>query len=181
MGTTPIGNDKSVDLLASVKRRLLFVRLFIFLYANPYAKRGTVVLVGVPNSPFFGPRGEIQGFEDYLVIDFRLRNLQFHVVAAPTLIAYGFTHHKKYNLRYACDTLHTWVMVLKVGLEPTHTKVLVPKTSASSNSAIQAYKRTWELQSSPAASPTIDLDFGRIFLDITLRHKTLFLVLFYLR
>ena len=82
LGTTPIGNDKSVDLLASVKRRLLSVRLFIFLYANPYAKRGTIILVGVPNSPFFGPRGEGQGCEDMFVITLGLRRL----LAAPTTL-----------------------------------------------------------------------------------------------
>ena len=72
-------------------------------------------------------------------------------------------------------------MVLEVGLEPTRLAAADFESAKSTNSIIQAYKRTLGAAVSPAASPTIDLDFGRIFLDITLRLKTLFLVLFYLR
>ena len=82
-------------------------------------RNATADLVGPSNLPLFGPQGKHRGYGDCLVIDFSLRNLQFRVVATPTLIACGFTHHKKYNLRYALTTLHTWVMVLKVGVEPT--------------------------------------------------------------
>ena len=72
-------------------------------------------------------------------------------------------------------------MVLKVGLEPTRLAAADFESAKSTNSIIRAYKRTLGAAVSPAASPTIDLDFGRIFIDLTLRPKTLFLVLFYLR
>ena len=72
-------------------------------------------------------------------------------------------------------------MVLKVGLEPTRLAAADFESAKSTNSIIRAYERTLGAAVSPAASPTIDLDFGRIFLDLTLRPKTSFLVLFYLR
>lgn len=126
-------------------------------------RNATAVLVGPSNFPLFGPQGKHHGFEDYLVIDFRLRNLQFRVVAAPTLIAYGFTHHKKHNLRYDLTTLHTWVMVLEVGLEPTRLAAADFESAKSTNSIIQAYKRTLGAAVSPAASPTINLGFRKDF------------------
>ena len=70
-------------------------------------------------------------------------------------------------------------MVLKVGLEPTRLAAEVFETSLYTYSNIRAYKTHLGAAVSPAASPTIDLDFGRIFVGITLRPKTSLVLLDY--
>lgn len=74
-------------------------------------------------------------------------------------------------------------MVLKVGLEPTRLAAADFESAKSTDSIIRAYKTHSRSCSLPGGITDhyAFVDFGRIFLDLTLRPKTLFLVLFYLR
>ena len=123
-------------------------------------RNATADFVGLSNFPLFGPQGKHHGCEDCLVIDFvptrspppRDASAHRKQVRLSRILTKGAANS---YLRYAFDTLHTWVMVLKVGLEPTRLAATDFESVKSTNSIIRAYKRTLGAAVSPAASPTL--------------------------
>ena len=104
--------------------RLLTFDDFPISLMRTIGKTQRAILVGPSNLPLFGPQGKHRGFEDCLVIDLGLRNLQFRVMAlriVSRLDSHAFQSKVPPWLPAICfDTLHTWVIMLTVGLEPTH-------------------------------------------------------------
>ena len=133
-------------------------------------RNATAVLVGPSNLPLFGPQGKHHGFEDSVCYHIwsttsprRTDNsaCQGCKIILTRLSELGIL---KEPSRYALTTLHTWVMVGEMGLEPICLAAEVFETSLYNIPTLAQIKRTRELQSPRRHHRSLTLDFGRIFL-----------------
>jgi hypothetical protein len=112
------GNDRSVCpiIVRAASTTPTRLQRFPISLMRTIGKTQRAILVGPSNFPLFGPRGKHRGFEDCLVIDLGLRNLQFrvmslHIVSRLDSLAFqSKAPSKGQHLRYDLTTLHTWII-----------------------------------------------------------------------